>query len=80
MSEYRNALRSPKLVKMVAAVVVGLSIGTLLPPEPVAVPGVGPVPGLAVGGVGLLAGAVLYLKGPALVGTGCGCATDCGCA
>lgn len=52
---------NPKLVKVVAAVIMGLSIGTLIPPEPVIVPAIGVVPGLVAGSIGFVTGAVLYL-------------------
>lgn len=80
MSVRRSSLASPKLVKFIAALVVGLSVGTMVKLEPVALPVLGSVPGLAVGGVGLLVGAVLYVRGPKLLGaSGCGCGADCGC-
>ena len=72
----QRALLTPKLVKIVAAVIVGLSIGTAVPPEPVLLPVVGPVPSLAVGTIGLLAGASLYLRGPTFIGSS---ESDCGC-
>lgn len=81
MTLRRSGVVTPKVVKVVAAVVVGLSVGALLPPEPVSVPLLGPVPAVAVGGVGLVVGAVLYLRVPDLVGVkGCGCTGDCDCA
>ncbi len=65
---------------MIAGVVVGLSVGTLVPPEPVSVPAVGTVSGIAVGGLGLVAGAILFLRGPDAIGASdCGCSGDCGC-
>jgi len=82
MHIHRRTLLSPKLVKIIAAIIVGLSIGTAVPPEPILLPVVGAVPGLAVGTIGLLAGAALYLRGPTFVGSpesDCGCTGDCGC-
>ena len=80
MSMRRTAVVSPKAVKVVAAVVVGLSVGTLLPPDPVVLPFVGRVSGLLVGGCGLVAGGVLYLRAPRLVGSSdCDCSGECGC-
>jgi hypothetical protein len=71
-----------KGVKMAAAVVVGLGIGTALNGT-VAVPGLGAVPGLAIGAVGVLAGGVLYTQAPTIApgstAAGCGCEGDCGC-
>lgn len=75
-----STVASPKTVKVVAAVLVGLGVGTLTSAEPVSLPVVGPTSALAVGGVGLAAGAVLYQWGPNLVGSpDCGCTGDCGC-
>lgn len=62
------------LGKLVAAIIVGLSIGTLVSPEPVTFPVVGTVSGIIVGAIGLVTGAVLYTQIP-----GCGCSGDCGC-
>lgn len=73
---------SPRLVKLLAAVVVGLSIGTLVPPEPVALPVLGSTPAVAVGGTGLLVGVAVYRWVPGLVNTSssdCGCGGDCDC-
>ncbi len=82
MNPSRNRIVNPKIVKVVAAIVVGLSVGTLIPPEPVTLPVVGPASGIAVGGIGLVLGAVLYLWIPKRVsgsGSGCGCSGDCDC-
>lgn len=80
MNLRRNAVVSPKVVKVVAAIIVGLSVGTLVPPEPVVFPAIGAVSGVAVGGVGLVAGVVLYVWVPTLVSSSeCGCAGECGC-
>lgn len=67
-----------KLVKLLAAVVVGLGIGTMVPPDPVAVPAVGPVSGLLVGAVGVVVGGVLYTKAPASASS-CDCDGACDC-
>ena len=80
MNRIRQAVASAKAVKLVAGVVVGLSVGTLVAPEPVTIPAVGLVSGVAVGGLGLVVGAALYRQGPAVVGASeCGCSGDCGC-
>ena len=80
MTLRRKGFVNPRIVKVVAAIVVGLSIGTLVPPEPVVVPVVGTVSGIVVGGVGLVTGTALYLWVPGLVGTSeCGCSGDCEC-
>ncbi len=80
MNVRQNAVVSPKLVKVVAAIIVGLSIGALVPPDAILLPVVGPVSGIIVGGIGLVTGALLYLWVPNLVHqSGCGCAGDCGC-
>lgn len=73
----------PTLVRLLSAVLVGLGIGTAVPPTPVDLPVVGAVPGLLAGATGVLIGAVLYVRGPGLLGTGradCDCAGDCDCA
>jgi|GEM_PF-5442075 len=71
---------SPKMVKVGAAVIIGVSLGTVLGGETVLVPGIGAVPGVVGGGVGALAGAALYRWGPPVVGGGtCDCTGDCGC-
>lgn len=80
MLRNRDILPSPRVVKMIGAIVMGLSIGALLPPEPMAVPAVGVVPGVLVGGLGLAGGALLYVQAPKwLRPSGCGCSDDCGC-
>lgn len=79
MSTGRVRAVNPKFVKVVAAVVVGLSLGTLVPPDPVTLPGVGTVSGILVGSAGLGSGAILYLWLPRVVGTDCGCSGDCSC-
>lgn len=59
---------------------MGLSVGTLVAPEPVSMPAVGTVSGIAVGGLGLVAGAMLFLRGPDAIGASeCGCSGECGC-
>lgn len=63
--------------KLLAAVVVGASLATLVPPDPVTIPAVGSVPGLAAGAVGLVVGSVLYTQVPG--SSGCGCGGDCDC-
>lgn len=82
MAVRQRELVSPRLVKLLAAIVVGLSIGTLVPPEPVMLPYLGSVSAVLVGGTGLLVGAAVYRWVPALVSTSssdCGCSGDCGC-
>lgn len=74
MESIRERVNGPTVGKLLAAVVVGFSVGTLLSPEPLTVPLVGTVPGVAVGGVGLVAGGLLYTQIPS-----CGCSGDCGC-
>lgn len=79
VSRRRTAL-TPKIVKVAAAVLVGLNVGTLVPPSPVTLPVAGEVSGVLVGATGLATGAALYRFGPGLLGsTDCGCAGDCGC-
>lgn len=70
---------SPRVVKVAAAAVAGLGVGTLVPPDPVRLPVAGSVPGLVVGAVLLAGGLALYVHGPSLLGTGdCGCGGGCG--
>lgn len=80
MNVGRSELASPKLIKVVAAVVVGLGAGALLPPDPVTLPVVGTVPGVVAGAVGVAVGGALYRWGPGVLATpDCGCAGDCDC-
>lgn len=80
MNLRQSALLGPKVVKIVTAVIVGFSLGTAVPPKSVTPPVVGPVSGIAVGGFGLLVGAVLHLRVPPMVGASdCGCGEECGC-
>lgn len=80
MLETHRRKIDPRIVKVLAAVVIGLSVGTMVPPKAVLLPAVGAVPGLLVGGLGLVAGAALFQWGPRLVGVAdCGCTGDCGC-
>ncbi len=81
MSLNQQTIASPKVVKMVAAVVLGLGIGTIIGAEPVTIPGIGAVSGLLAGGLAVLVGGALYVKGPNHVQSeDCGCGDDCGCA
>jgi hypothetical protein len=66
-----------KAVKLVAAVVVGLGVGTSLKAS-VALPAVGAVPGFVPGGLAVLVGAVAYTQAPGSA-AGCGCDGDCDC-
>lgn len=80
MNVSEQTIVSPKVVKFVAAVVIGLSVGTMLSPEPMALPAVGQVPSVAVGAIGLVLGSLLFSEVPRhLQSTGCGCGDDCGC-
>lgn len=64
---------SRTLGKLVAAIIAGLGIGTLVSPEPVTVSVIGTVSGVIVGAIGPVAGGVLYTQI-----SGCGCSGDCG--
>lgn len=76
-----HELISPKLVKVLAAVVIGLSIGAVLPPNPFAIDAFGLLPGISLAGAGAAIGTVMYTRLPAVLAPkGCGCAGDCGCA
>lgn len=80
MSARRSPVDTPKLVKFAAAVLVGLGVGTLVSPSPVALPLAGETSGVFVGLAGLATGGVLYRFGPGLVGSSsCDCAGECGC-
>jgi hypothetical protein len=80
MNIRQSTLVSPKLVKILAAIVIGLSVGAVLPPNPAAIDALGTIPGVLVAGGGMTVGAVLYTTVPKLVGAeSCGCTGDCGC-
>jgi len=80
MTTRPGVVGKPQLAKLVAAILIGLGIGTLVPTRPVSVPGVGTVSGVLVGVVGLGAGVVLYRWAPGrAASSGCGCSGDCGC-
>lgn len=66
-----------KVTKVFAAVLVGLAVGSMVPPEPVVLPVVGSVSSLVVGGVGVAVGALVYARVPG--SSGCGCSGDCDC-
>ncbi|MFB6068914.1 MAG: hypothetical protein ABEJ90_03205 [Halobacterium sp.] len=68
-----------RAAKFAAAVVAGLGVGTLVPPDPVGLPGIGSVSGLLFGSAGLAAGAVLYSQASRLAPADCGCGGDCDC-
>lgn len=67
----------PTIGKLLAAVIIGISLGMLLPPDPVTLPLFGTVPGLVAGAGGLAIGGVLFAKIPG--SSGCGCSGNCGC-
>lgn len=76
----RHTVVTPKLVKIGAAVIIGLSIGMLVPPKSVVLPVIGRVSGVLVGGSGLVLGVTLYTQLPKLVApSGCDCSGKCGC-
>jgi len=62
--------------RFVAAVFLGLSVGALVSPDPMSVPGVDSVPGVAVAAVGGALGVLLYRYAPS---ADCGCGDDCSC-
>ncbi|WP_436906805.1 hypothetical protein [Halosimplex marinum] len=78
MNLSRSAVVPARVGLFVAAVFVGIGIGTLVPPDPVTVPGVGSVSGLLVGGGALVAGGGLYAA-TKRSSSGCGCGGDCDC-
>lgn len=63
--------------KLSAAGLAGLGVGTLLSPEPIAIPVLGTMSGLVVGAAGLVVGGVMYHQAPD--SGGCGCGSDCSC-
>lgn len=80
MNIRQSNLVSAKLVKILAAVVIGLSIGAVLPPNPAAINAIGTIPGILFASAGVLVGAVMYFKVPSFVGAkSCGCTGECGC-
>jgi len=72
-SALRDAADQNNAVMLLLGVLTGASIA-LLGNDAVAVPVLGSVPGLLVGGVGLAVAAVVYRR----TGSGCGCDGDCG--
>lgn len=81
MNVYLSELINPKYVKIVAAIVIGLSVGSILPPDPAAFDILGVLPGTFVAGTGVIIGAIMYTKLPEIVSSkSCGCTGDCGCA
>jgi len=72
-SGLRDAADPNNAVMLLLGVLTGASIG-LFGTDAVAIPFVGSVPGLAVGGAGLAVAAVVFRR----VGGGCGCSGDCG--
>lgn len=72
------------LARVLVGAVIGLSLGTLIAADPVALPILGAVNGVVVGGLGLAVGGALYTRLP---DCGCGsasasdsgCADECGC-
>lgn len=77
MNVARHTLDRSKVVKFLAAVVMGFSVGSVLSPDQVALPVVGATSSVAVGGVGLVVGALLYARAPG--NSTCGCSADCDC-
>jgi hypothetical protein len=75
----RSWLQAGTLGKLVAAVLVGFGVGSLLRPGPVALPFVGATPGLVFGAAVVVAGGALYV-GVDRKTSGCGCSEpDCDC-
>lgn len=76
----RTATVSPRAVKLAAAVVIGLSLGGLVPPNPSLLQWLGPVTGAIAGGLGAGLGVLVYTRVPRrLAAVDCGCGDDCGC-
>ena len=80
MNIRQSNLVNPKLVKILAAVVIGLSVGAVVPPNPAAINAIGTIPGVLLAGTGVIVGAVIYVKVPDLAGAkSCGCTDECSC-
>ncbi|WP_232703565.1 hypothetical protein [Halobacterium wangiae] len=81
MNIRQSNLITPKLVRILAAVVIGFSIGAVLPPDPAAINALGTLPGVLLAGTGVIVGVVMYVKVPGLLGAkSCGCTGECACA
>ncbi len=71
---------SPRAVKLFAAIIMGLSIGGLLPPDPTLLQSLGTAPGVLVGAMGVVGGGLIYTQVPRqLSSSGCGCGESCDC-
>lgn len=80
MSVHLSTFASPRIVKIVAAISIGLSIGGLLPPNPTLLQSLGTALGLFVGGTGVVVGGLVYTQiPPRLPSAGCGCGDNCDC-
>ncbi len=65
---------------LIAAVFVGLGIGSLVPPDPVTLPAFGTVPGVLIGAGALAIGGGLYFGLRRLSDSkACGCVGPCSC-
>lgn len=72
VARVRNTVNANLVVMLVLGVLAGASIG-FFGKEAVLVPVAGSVPGWMLGGVGLLATAIVYRRR----GNGCGCGGEC---
>lgn len=74
----RDTLDVYRIGKFLAAVVVGLGIGTAVSGGGVTLPAVGSVPSIALGVALLAVGAVAFTQMPSPK-SGCSCSGDCNC-
>ncbi len=80
MNVRQSNLVTPKLVRILAAMVIGFSIGAVLPPDPAAINALGTLPGVLLAGIGVAVGAVMYVRCPGFLGAKrCGCTGACSC-
>lgn len=79
MNETLEAVNAGHVFQLLAGLFFGAGLVALLDPSPTTVPGVGSVPGVAVGALALVAGLVLYRRPWRSEASGCGCGSDCDC-
>lgn len=70
---------SQLLVTLLSALVLGGSLTMLIDAEPVALPAVGVVPSLVVGGMGIVAFALIYPGAMDVFDVSTECGDGCGC-
>lgn len=78
LNRLRPSVAPGRIGVFVAAIVVGFSLTSLVPPDPVTLPLVGEVSAFLASGVGLVAGGWLYAA-TRYTGDDCGCGGNCNC-